>query len=140
MVGMKYNRTLLIIVTLTTAAFASGKSVTQVRQSGPIGPRISITIRTAHDAVIVGSDVEVEVEMKNISQEAVGFEPPSTMSFSTTSFRWGIRDSAGKPVPMTEYGLKANCLDSPGGYPGYVQEAPLAPYWTRASPSHKNWL
>jgi len=30
---------------------------------------------------------------------------------------WDIRDSASKPVPLTEYGLKANCLDSPGGVP-----------------------
>src|SRR5882672_3553931 len=62
----------------------------------------------------VGSDVEVEVEMKNISAEGVGFVPTSTMSSSTTSFRWDIREGAGKEVPMTEYGLKANCLDSPG--------------------------
>jgi carboxypeptidase family protein len=89
----------------------------EVAQPALPEPKISITIKTAQNTVAVGSDVQVEVAMKNISQEGVGFVPSGTMSYSTTSFRWDIRDSAGKPVPMTDYGLKANCLDSPGGAP-----------------------
>ena len=92
-------------------------SAPQVAQPAPAEPRISITIKTALSTVKVGSNVDVEVEMKNISAEGVGFVPPSTMSFSTTSFKWDIRDSAGKPVTMTVYGLKVNCEDAPGGVP-----------------------
>jgi hypothetical protein len=108
---------LLTFVMPTMAFMVSGKSAAQVTQPAPAEPKISITIKTAQSAVKVGSDVEVEVEMKNISAEGVGFVPTSTMSSSTTSFRWDIREGAGKEVPMTEYGLKANCLDSPGGVP-----------------------
>jgi hypothetical protein len=92
-------------------------SAAQVAQPAPAEPRISITIKIPQTAVKIGSDVVVEAEMKNISAEDVGFVPTSTMSSSTTSFRWDIRDSVGKPVQMTEYGLKANHLDSPGGVP-----------------------
>jgi hypothetical protein len=110
-------KTLLTIATLTMIFLVSGSSTAQVAQPVPAKPKISITIRTVQNTVVVGSNVEVEVEMRNISQEGVGFVPSGTMSYSTTSFRWDIRDIAGKPVPMTEYGLKANCLDSPGGVP-----------------------
>lgn len=102
---------------LTIASLVPGNSAAQVAQPATAKPKISIAIKTAQNAVKVASDVDVEVEMKNISQEGVGFILTGTMSFSSTSFRWDIRDIASKPVPMTEYGLKANCLDSPGGVP-----------------------
>jgi hypothetical protein len=108
---------LFTLVIITIVSLVSGNSTAQVAHPTPAEPRISITIKTAQSAVKVSSDVDVEVEMKNTSAEGVGFEPTSTMSSSTTSFGWDIRDNADKPVPMTEYGLKANCLDSPGGAP-----------------------
>jgi len=107
----------LKLILLMVVSLASGNRSAQVAQPTPAEPKITIVIKMAKTVVKFGSDVVAEVEMKNISQEGVGFVPPGTMSCSTTSFRWDIRDSAGKPVPMTEYGLKANCLDSPGGVP-----------------------
>jgi len=102
---------------VTMASLLSGNSVAQVAQSAPAESKISITIKIAQSTIKVGSNMEVEAEMKNVSTEGVGYVPAGTMSFSTTSFVWDIRDSASKPVPLTEYGLKANCLDSPGGVP-----------------------
>jgi hypothetical protein len=99
---------LFTLVIITIVSLVSGNSTAQVAHPTPAEPRISITIKTAQSAVKIDSDVDVE---------GVGFAPSGTMSFSTTSFRWDIRDNADKPVPMTEYGLKANCLDSPGGAP-----------------------
>ena len=115
--GERYMHTILTLVLLTMPFLGSRISAAQAAHPAPAEPRISITIKISRSGVKVGSNVDVEVEMKNISSEGVGFVPAGTMSFSSTSFRWDIRDSGGKPVPMTEWGLKANCLDSPGGVP-----------------------
>ena len=106
---------LLTFVTLTMASLVSGNSIAQVAQPAPAEPKISIAIKTAQSAVKVGSDVEVEAEMRNISTEDVGFGGAMGPPGGTTSFRWEIRDSEGKAVPMTEYGIKANHVDTPQG-------------------------
>lgn len=120
---------LLMLVMLSAQSLASGNSVAQVAKPKPAEPKIAIVIKAAQTSVKVGSIVEVEVQEMNISHGDVPGGGP--FSASTTIFRWDIRDSTGKQVPMTEYGLKANHLDSPDGVPrvwaGSSFSAPLAP-------------
>jgi hypothetical protein len=112
---------LLTFAMLTMALVISGKSTAQVAQPAPAEPKISITIRTAQNAVKVGSDVEVEVKMENISAEDLFYGVPGLFGAGTTSFRWEIRDSKGTAIPMTEYGIKANHLEPPQeGVPPHV--------------------
>lgn len=120
---------LLILVMLSAPSLASGNSVFQIAQPKTEKPRITISIKTARTSVKVDSVVEVEIDEKNISDRDV----PCCDAFSpsTTFFRWEIIDNAGKQVPMTDYGLKANHLDSPDGVPrihaGSSFIAPLPP-------------
>jgi predicted secreted protein len=104
-----------------------GSTSTQVTHPTP---RISIAINTARTVVKTGSDVVVEVEMKNISQ---GDVPDGTAipSLGSTGFRWDVRDSAGKQVAMTDYGIRVNHPESSSGEPhvwvGSFFSASLAP-------------
>jgi hypothetical protein len=68
----------------------------------------------------VGSDVVVEAEMKNISAEDIfysaitgrGQEP------GPGGFTWEILNGEGRPVSMTEYGLKIHSPEPPQGEVG----------------------
>jgi len=115
---------LMVFVLFTSVISAGGQA--QVAQPAPAEPKFSLTIKTAQGTVKVGSDVVVEAEMKNISAEDIfysalmgrGQEPGSS------GFTWEILNSEGKPVPLTEYGLKINGLEPPQGEPGPGGYAP----------------
>jgi hypothetical protein len=121
-----------ILVMLTLFAIGpliiGGSTSTQVTHPSP---RISIAINTTRTVVKTGSDVVVEVEMKNISQEDVPDGAPLTPGLGSTGFRWEVRDSAGKQVAMTDYGIRVNHPESSSGEPhvwvGSFFTAPLAP-------------
>jgi len=124
-------RTLLMLTMLAAGSLIIGRSTTaQVQHPASTPPRISIAINTPQAVVKAGSDVVVEVEMKNISQVDVPDGAPLTGGAST-GFRWQVRDSSGKQVAMTDYGIQANHLASSSGEPhmwaGSFFSAPLAP-------------
>lgn len=124
-------RMLLMLVMLAAGSMIIGRTTTaQAQQPANTAPRISIAIKTSQTVVKTGSDVVVQVEMKNISQVDVPDGAPLADG-PTTSFQWEVRDSSGKQVAMTDYGLRANHLDSPNGVPrvwaGSFFSAPLAP-------------
>jgi hypothetical protein len=107
-------RTQLIIVVFAVASLVAENSSAQVAQSVSGEPTISITVKTPQSTVTVGSDVEVEVEMKNISAGDILYSAAGLFGGgSSTSFRWDVRDGAGKAIPMTQYGIKANHLEPP---------------------------
>lgn len=112
-------KTLLSLAMLSVTSLVSGTSDAQVAQLAPAKPRFSITIKTTPSKVKAGADVVVEAEMKNVSAEDI-FDSFAEGCYGqgTTSFRWEIRDSDGKQVPMTEYGIKANHLEPPPGSVG----------------------
>ena len=73
----------------------------------------------------VGSDVEVEVKMKNISAEDIFYSVLTGRGQGPvpSGFTWEILKSEGKPVPFTEYGLKINHPEPELGPGGYVPAA-----------------
>jgi hypothetical protein len=113
-------QTLLTVAMFTLASLTFESSAAQITQPSPAEPKISITIKTAQSAVKVGSDVDVEVEMKNISTADVGAGGAMGPPGLTTLFRWEIRDNDGKAVQMTEYGIKANHLEPPPPGPPHI--------------------
>jgi hypothetical protein len=111
----------LISILLFMVSPVFGNSAAQVAQPAPAEPKISITIKTAQSTVNVGSDVEVEVEMRNISAGDIFYGAAGVFGAGTTSFKWEIRDNKGRTIPMTEYGIKANHIDpSLEGVPPHV--------------------
>jgi hypothetical protein len=104
---------ILTVVALTMASLVSGNVSGQVAQSTLTEPKITITIKTEQSIAAVGSAVEVQVEMKNISAADISYGAAGIFGAGTTSFRWEIRDGEGRAIPMTQYGLKVNHLDDP---------------------------
>jgi hypothetical protein len=118
----------LMIVTLTMASLVSQKSATQFAQPARAAPKFSLTIKTAQGTVKVGSDVVVEAEMKNTSVEDIFYSALTGRGQDPgrSGFAWEILNVEGKPVPLTEYGLKINHLESPQdevGPGGYIPSA-----------------
>jgi hypothetical protein len=98
-------KNLLLIMALAISCFICGNGAAQAPKAVPAEPKTAITIKTAQNKVAAGSNVEVDAEIRNISTGNILF---GVDQMETTSFFWDIRDSGNKPVPMTEYGIKAN--------------------------------
>jgi hypothetical protein len=117
---------LMVFVLFTSVISAGGQA--QVVQPAPAEPKFSLTIKTAQGTVKVGSDVVVEAEMKNISAEDIFYSVLTGRGPGPvpSGFTWEILNSEGKPVPLTEYGLKINQLEPPQGEVGSGGYVPAA--------------
>jgi hypothetical protein len=131
-----------LILTLSIAFLIPVSAFAQAPQAAPTGATISITIKATKTTLTVGADVEVQVEMKNISSNNIFYPAARVLASRTTSFSWEVRDSGGKPVPMTPYGIKANHIVQPqAGVAPIIQGGVRSrKRWSLGRASFKSWL